>query len=281
MGFERRPNAIECLGVKSGIANDAALAYAFAAYLELRLNENHKLAGGFEKREKSRKNERDGDKADVADDEMYGLADIGGLQVACVGALVKNDSSIGAEFPIDLSCAGIDAVDTQSAVLEQAIGEASRGGSDVKANFLARRDGEFTERGLEFKAAAAHKAERLVDFDFGIETDGLTRFCSLLPVHRDFAGKNKSLRFFAGSGKSAINQRRIEAEFGGHGWAGSVTRIAHNATSRMCPSTLPAPFPLGLALNDEIGELAQTVGAIVERLQGQMSGEPLLLRHLT
>jgi hypothetical protein len=171
MRLECRSNAIERLGVESGIANDAALPDIFAADFELRFYENHKLAGRPEKRDESRKNEGDRDEADVADDETDRLADIGGLQIARVSALVKNHAGVGSEFPIDLAGSGIDAMHAQSAVLEQAIGEASGGSADIEADFLLWIDGELAERGFELEPATADVAKGLLHFESGIQID--------------------------------------------------------------------------------------------------------------
>src|SRR5215831_19386521 len=75
--------------VQRGIAHDAAFAHLALAGLELRLDQNDQPRfRRVEQRRQRRKNQGDGDEADVADDQAYRLAYYRRIEIAGVDPLV-------------------------------------------------------------------------------------------------------------------------------------------------------------------------------------------------
>ena len=126
---------------------------------------------------------------------------------------MEDDAGVGAEFPVDLSGAGIDSVDAEGAVLEETIGEAAGGSADVETDFAGGIDMEVGESGFEFEAAAADVFEGFGDFDARGFGDGVAGFMGFLAVHGDFAGEDEGLGFFAGIDELAVEHGDVEALF--------------------------------------------------------------------
>ena len=92
--------------VGGGVANDAAGADVFAGEFELGLDE----------------------------DEGHEFGDIGGGHVADVEVFAADDAGVIAEFPDELVGSNIVGVDARGAVLEEAVGEAAGGGTNIKGD---------------------------------------------------------------------------------------------------------------------------------------------------
>ena len=121
---------------------------------------------------------------------------------------------------MDLAVAGVDGEDGGGAVLEEAVGEAAGGGSDVGAGEAFDGDVPGGEGGFEFEAAAGDVAEVVAEeADGGGVGDAGTGFVVALLVDEDAAGEDHGLGALAGGGEVAVYEELVEAEFhdGGQG----------------------------------------------------------------
>ena len=204
------------LCVQGGVANDAAASDVVAADFELGFYENDPVGFRFCDGEERGNKECDGNEADVADNDIHLLADIGERQIARVGFLVKFYAWVSAKFPIDLAGASVDSVNPRGSVLQEAIGKAAGGSTDVETYFFRGGNVKGRESGFQFQAAAAHVAKGLQHFEVCVFADGLAGLAGLLPVDKNFARENEGLRFLAGGDKTARHQFGIEALPGFH-----------------------------------------------------------------
>ncbi len=140
------------------------------------------------------------------------LADLAESEIARVGVLMQNNAIIRAQFPIDLSGAGIHRVGPQRPMLQKAIDEAAGGSSHVEADAPGNRDIKVLERSFEFDAASADITHRLLYRDAILCRDCPAGLVGPLPVYQNFAGQNQSLCFLARIGELAFDQRKIETK---------------------------------------------------------------------
>ena len=76
-------------------------------------------------------NQRGRNEADIADRQIDWLAEIGQFEISGVEAFVHDDARIAAQLPVELAGADVDGMDARRAVLQQAIGEAACGGTEI------------------------------------------------------------------------------------------------------------------------------------------------------
>ena len=106
----------------------------------------------------------------------------------------------------NLAVAGIDGEDLGCAVLEHAIGESARGGSDVEAEAVEKVDVPVGEGSFEFESASANVTEvGAKEADGGIGRDGGAGLVLLLLVDEDAASEDDGLSAFAGGSQTAVN----------------------------------------------------------------------------
>lgn len=120
--------------VGGGVANDAARANVFAGEFELRFDEDDGVASGFENGEGWGKDEGEGDEGDVGDDDVHEFRDIVWGHVADIEVFATDDAGVITQFPDQLISADIVSVDARGAMLEEAVGEAAGGGSDIESD---------------------------------------------------------------------------------------------------------------------------------------------------
>src|SRR5579883_1046286 len=183
--------------VEGRIADNSALSDLSFPDFELRLDQYNRLPAGPEQRNRGRQDQRDGDKADIAADEVDLLADVFEFQLAGVDAFVENDAGVGAERPHQLAGADVDGVNARGAGLQQSVGEAAGGGSDVERGLAGYIQRPVPKRAGEFEAAAADIRRPGEDFDLRIIVDRVARLGGLLPIHQNFTGHDEGLRFLA------------------------------------------------------------------------------------
>lgn len=197
------------------VANDSAFADGVASSFELGFDEDYHFAVRFEEREQGWEDQGDGDKAHVADDEVEGLGDAGGGEVAGVGVFEEDDAEVGAELPIDLAGAGVDGVDAGGSVLEETVGESARGGADVGADAVLDGDVEVGDGGGELDASTADVWGAGEEFDPGGVRVGVAGLGGFLAVGKDGAGEDEGAGFLAGISESAEGDELVEAMFQG------------------------------------------------------------------
>src|SRR5579883_910714 len=216
--FAHGPRHPKTGGLADGrVAHDAALAHLALARLKLRFDQYNHLPAGTEQRHGSGQDQSDGDEADVARDQVDGLADLGEGEFARVDAFMEDDARVGAELPGKLAGADVDGMDARGAGLQEGVGEPAGRGADIEGDLAGAIDGEMAQRGRELEAAAADVRRAREDFDRGIRIHGMSRLGGLLPADENFARHDEGLRFFAGLGEAALDEQAVEAEFHGRG----------------------------------------------------------------
>ena len=85
--------------MECGISYDTALAHLALPHLKLGLDQYNHLAGRLEQLAGRGQNQRDGNEADVADQQIDGLADLFEFESARINALVHHDTCIRAQWP--------------------------------------------------------------------------------------------------------------------------------------------------------------------------------------
>jgi hypothetical protein len=106
-------------------------------------------------------------------------------------------------------------------MLQQAIGEASRGRAYIEAYFPAHFDSKIFKRSLQLQSSAAGVLSRSPnDFDARVLDDLRAGLFAPRPVHANFSGENHGLRLFARFGMPSFDDQQVEplfCEFG-FGW---------------------------------------------------------------
>ena len=99
--------------------------------------------------------QRGRDEAGIANRQVELLRDLFRGEIARVDALADHHARIVAQFPIELAVADVDGPHARGAALQQTIGEAAGGASDVQTNLAADIDTEMIQRGSQLDTAAA------------------------------------------------------------------------------------------------------------------------------
>ena len=118
-------------------------------------------------------------------------------EIARVHLFVDNYSRVVAQFPVELSGAGVDRIDARGAALQQAIGESAGGGANVQADFSSHGNSEMIERGFQLQPAAADITRLLEQLDFRASVDVRARLVGLLAIDQHLPGQNQRAGFLA------------------------------------------------------------------------------------
>ena len=148
------------LGDGGGVADDAALADAAGADLELRLDERDEGGAGAGERERRRQRLGERDEREVGDDEV-GRRHVAGGEVAGVQALDRVHPRVGGERRRELAVADVDGPDLGGAAGEQDLGEAAGRGAEVERDGARRVEAEDVERVHELQRAARDPGVRV------------------------------------------------------------------------------------------------------------------------
>src|SRR5581483_10876591 len=217
------------------VAHNAAFAHVFASDFELRLDENEYCLR-FAGRDYSRKNKGRGDERHVHDDEVDRLRHICGAEIASVRFLMKFDARVVPEFHVDLAIASVDGDHTRGSVLEETVGEAPGGGTDVHAGGAANIDVPMLEGALEFESAAADITKIVAEQTDGrIGINGGARLFNLLFVDEDAAGDDQRLGALAGRSESAVGNELVETLFQNVPNREKVTRVTVRPSTFVIP----------------------------------------------
>ncbi len=158
LGRARLAQALLDARVGRRVADDAALADVGRLQLELRLDEQQRLAG--DERRERRQDERERDEREVGDDEVEaGQRQHRRVEPARVHALERTDARVGGDARIELAVADVDADHACRAAPQQHVAEAARALADVEAGRAGDVDRAAVERGLELDAAARDVAQ--------------------------------------------------------------------------------------------------------------------------
>lgn len=128
--------------VDGGVADDAfAFVCLLFGGLKLGFDEGDEVALGLQERPDMGEDLGLGDEGDVHHyDVVVGLGEEVGGDLACVDALKVRNAGVVAEFGVELAVAYVYAGYVGGTVLEEAVGEAACGGTDVEG--VEARDGE-------------------------------------------------------------------------------------------------------------------------------------------
>jgi hypothetical protein len=213
--------------VECGVSNDAATGDVFPAELELRLDEADDRAAVFEHGEDGGQDFGEGNEGEVGDGESAFLADVGGDHVAGVELFFDDDARVIAKFPNELVRSHVDGVDADGSSLEQAVGEATGGGSDVDADPAVRIDLEGIERALELEAAAADVALFFFDLERGVFGELGGGLVDDAVAAADFSGEDESLGLLAGVAEATGDEKCVDTVFFHEGWKNRQECLFH------------------------------------------------------
>lgn len=116
---------------------------------------------------------------------------------------------------MELAVAYVHTRDVGGAVLEEAIGEAARGGADVQGIKARDGNGVGVEEALEFLAAAGDEAGRGDDGDGGVGGEFFAWLVEDGGIVADFAREDEGFGLGSGFGQATGDQQLIQADFGG------------------------------------------------------------------
>lgn len=196
-------------GVNGGVTDDAAAGDFGGAGFELRLEEDDAGSGGWEAARGRGQDFAQGDEREVGDEEVEGW-EFG--KVAGVGALHECDARVVAEALVELGATDIDGEDGGSAVLKEAVREATGGGAEVEAAEAGDVDLEGGECGFEFFAAAADVARRFDQFDWGRLVEEGGGLYERLGTDAGAAGHDEAARALPCFGEATFDEQDIGAD---------------------------------------------------------------------
>ena len=104
----------------------------------------------------------------------------------------------------------IHGVHARRSALQQAVGEAARGGADIEADLARDVERKVAQRARQFESAAADIGRAREHLHRAIVVDRLAGLGGLLPVDQHLAGHDQRLRFLAGFGEAALHQQTVE-----------------------------------------------------------------------
>ena len=129
------------------------------------------------------------------------------VQMAGVHALEDRDAAVRAEPGMQLAVPDVERDHARGPALEQAVGEAARGGADVQAVPARRVDPERVERVRQLLAAARDEARRALDLQSRRVVDLLSR----LVVARHEARHDEGLRLRPALGEPSLHEQDVES----------------------------------------------------------------------
>ena len=130
-----------------------------------------------------------------------------------VGSLHQVHPRVAAELVCDLSIAGVDGQHRRRTVLQEAVGKAARGGTDICACQVLHVQMPGFQCALELKAATGDIAQILAQHaDGGIGRNRRSRLVELLLVNQHPARKNEGLGTLPRSGQAAFYQQLVETK---------------------------------------------------------------------
>jgi len=199
--------------MESGIPHDSPAGDFFFRQFELRFDQHDHISVFFQQSKNGREDGSQRNKTDIRDRQRKSFWEIGRLEVAGVDALGGDDAGVLADFPVELAVADIVGVDAGGTVLQEAVGEAPRGGSDVDAGAPGGIDAEGRQGGFQFQPATAD------EFFLGFHGDGgfgryfCPGFRRGFPVHQNLARQNQALGFFSRFSQASFDEKLVEPDF--------------------------------------------------------------------
>ena len=217
-GFRRCAHALDRAFVQRCVTHYSATADVPAVELKLRLDQDQVLCIRTGGPGHSWKHFGDGNERDIDGYEIGGLQNLFRPKIARI-RLDLRDSSVLPQAPCHLLRRHVDSVNAARAKLQQAIGEATRGGANIKADFPAHIDSEIVKRTFQFDTSAAGIFRRSsADFNTGVLDDLRAGFFAPLPVYANFSRKDHGLRLFARLGEASFDEQQVEPLFHGFGF---------------------------------------------------------------
>ena len=136
------------------VADHPALSHGLASRLELRLHERNGFSNALEDPEDRRQNLFQRDESDVDDRQRRLVPENARIETPGVRVLHHHHPVIATKLVVQLSRADIHGIHTSRASLQEAIREASSGGSDVDTDTSAHGHAEVVQRVRELLATA-------------------------------------------------------------------------------------------------------------------------------
>ena len=223
-----RDHVVDDAAVHLGIADDPALAHVGRAGLELRLHERERAPPGRRTGQCGWKGLGEADEGDVGDEEGRTVREVVAAEVTDVRALEDGHARVLPQLRMKLPVPDVERDHPRGPGLEQAVGEATRGGAHVEHVLAVDIDFELLERRRELLTAAGDEACAGDDLELGRLVDLLAG----LGVALDAPGQDERLRLRARLGQPALDEQHIQALLGAH--SESVPRQSPGEVSRKC-----------------------------------------------
>ena len=200
------------------IGNDPASSVGFqASGLELGLDQRQESTGRIQQFNRRGEDAAQGDKRAVDDDEVgviEGWREGGTGEVAGVDPFHDCHARVAAQAPGQLTATDIHSVDPGRPMLEEAIGEASGGGSEVDGDKTLDVELEMAERVFEFDAAAADVTFGGEEIDLILRSGGSAGFVGDLMIELDEAGEDEAAGLFATGAEAAGDEGLVQPLWG-------------------------------------------------------------------
>ena len=119
----------------AGNGKNAAFLKPLPPALELRLEEDERLAAFGQNISDGRQDERQRDKTEIRDNAVHGKGKIFLFEIPRVGVVHHRNAGIGREGRREQALAHVDADDGLRAALQEAVGKAARAGAEVAIRF--------------------------------------------------------------------------------------------------------------------------------------------------
>jgi len=207
--------------VRRGVAHNSTSAHLFASYLKLGLHQQYELKAAsssaptrtFQHR---REHERGRDKRYIYGNEADGLPiafwpKLLRRQVARVGFLQQTHAGMAAQHRIHLPITGINRKHLRGAVLQEAVGKAAGGSTDVEARQSLHREMPIHEGMGQLQAAATNKGRIIAkNAERYIGLDRCASFVNLLLVNQYPARKYQCLCSLSRESQPAFENQLVK-----------------------------------------------------------------------
>src|SRR5256885_2038897 len=157
-----------------GVSDNASFSHQLPSHFELRLHQNNNgpalaITSSLRKSCGNHcwQDQRCRNKRDIHHDEIDLFANLLGRQITRISFFQETNSRVLTQTRVDLAATGIHPYHAGSAALQQAIGETSRGNTNVEAHSPAYIDSPIIERSFQFETAPARVLQLFTKKSYG------------------------------------------------------------------------------------------------------------------
>jgi len=189
------------------VANHSSLAHFVLPHLELRLDQGDDIPVRLQERASGWKQLLEAYEGSIDDDEVDRFWEVDRFEMPCVRSLHHHDTLILPKLVVELAVADVDREHLGGASLQEAIGEAARGGAEVRDAAFGRIVAKGVECACQLDASA--RDEWVVGFANLDRRCRIERFAALfdpaLP-RIDLARQDQRLRPGAGRREPSLRE---------------------------------------------------------------------------